>query len=175
MTAAAPFLIAQFRQAGATLTCGDDDKVRFSARKPLPAAMLAEARKHRDAIAAALTADSLEPCGAGGSADAWGFIPAERAAALARQRHQQSEAGAAAHTAGALPAWHQDGPLDPLPPAAAAALLAYIRDHLPPVWPHMLRHSYGFYRAGFAGRILPAVPAILTATLRPALERQPAV
>jgi len=131
VTDAASSLITRLRQAGAVLTCGDDGSVRFSAPTPLPATLLAEARKHRDAIAAALTADAPEPCGAGGgSADAWGFIPVERAAALARLRPQRSEAAAAPHTADALTVKSQDGLPNPLPPAAAPALLAYIRDGL---------------------------------------------
>jgi hypothetical protein len=129
VTAVAGSLIIRLRQAGATLACGDDGKVRFSAPAPLPAALLAEARKYRDDIAAALTGDAPEPRGPGGIANAW--APAERAAALARLLLQRSEAiSAAAHTADALPAGPQDGPLDPSPPAAAPALLAYIRDRL---------------------------------------------
>jgi hypothetical protein len=59
VTAAARSLIAQLRQAGAILTCGDNGKVRFSAPKPLPATLLAEARNHRKAIAATLAADAM--------------------------------------------------------------------------------------------------------------------
>jgi hypothetical protein len=100
VTAAARSLIAQLRQAGATLTCGDDGKVRFCAPVPLPVTLLAEARKHREAIAVALIADTPKRHEAGGSMNAWGFTLAERAAASARLLPQRSEAtSAAAHTA----------------------------------------------------------------------------
>ena len=56
MSAAALSIIARLQEAGATLECKDGGRVRFSAPVPLPAALLAEARKHREAIAAALTA-----------------------------------------------------------------------------------------------------------------------
>jgi hypothetical protein len=100
VTAAARALIARLRQAGAMLTCREDGKVGFSAPVPLPAALLAEARKHREAIAAALTADAAEPPGTRDNANAWGFTPAERTAALARLRPQRSEASDAALAAG---------------------------------------------------------------------------
>ena len=45
---------------------------------PLPAALLAEAREHREAIAAALTADAHGPPSAGADTNEWGFTPAER-------------------------------------------------------------------------------------------------
>jgi hypothetical protein len=54
MTAAVRSLLARFRQAGATLTCSSDGRVHFAAPAPLPAALLAEARQQRDAIARAL-------------------------------------------------------------------------------------------------------------------------
>jgi hypothetical protein len=54
VSAAALSIIARLQEAGATLECKDDGRVRFSAPVPLPAALLAEAREHREAIAAAL-------------------------------------------------------------------------------------------------------------------------
>lgn len=63
MTAAAASLIARLRQAGATLTCSRDGRVRFAASAPLAAALLVEARKHRDAIAAELATEGPSaPC-----------------------------------------------------------------------------------------------------------------
>ena len=59
MSAAALSIIARLQEAGATLECRDGGRVRFSAPVPLPAALLAEARKHREAIAAALTANTV--------------------------------------------------------------------------------------------------------------------
>ena len=97
---------------------------------PLPAALLAEARKHREAIAAALNANAHEPPAAGDVVSSWGLTAEERRAALARLRPQRSQAIAAVVTSGALLAAPQDGSLGPLPPAAAPALLAYIRDRL---------------------------------------------
>jgi hypothetical protein len=52
-------IIARLRQAGAILDCWDGERVRFSAPAPLPAALLAEARQHREVIAVALTADAM--------------------------------------------------------------------------------------------------------------------
>lgn len=54
MTAALS-LIGRLRQAGATLMCSPDGRVRFVAPAPLPPDLLAEARQHRDDIALALT------------------------------------------------------------------------------------------------------------------------
>jgi hypothetical protein len=51
VSAAATAIIARLREAGATLECRDGGRVRFFAPAPLPAALLAEARKHREAIA----------------------------------------------------------------------------------------------------------------------------
>lgn len=130
MTTAALSIIARLREAGATLECKDGGRVRFSASAPLPAALLAEARKHREAIAAALTANAHEPPAAGDVVSSWGLTAEERRAALARLRPERSQAIAAVATSGALLAAPQDGSLGPLPPAAAPALLAYIRDRL---------------------------------------------
>jgi len=60
MMAAARSLIVRFRQAGATLTCGEHGEVRFAAPTPLPASLLDEARQHRDAIAAVLASEPSE-------------------------------------------------------------------------------------------------------------------
>lgn len=88
MNAVALAIIGRLREAGATLTYGDDDKVRFSAPTPIPAALLAEARSHRDAIAAALTTDILLAPDAGPEAIAtW----AERVAANALDGCETSE------------------------------------------------------------------------------------
>jgi hypothetical protein len=54
-------------------------------------------------VQTALAADAPEASGTGGVADAWGFTPAERAAALARLRPQPIEALAATRTPNALP------------------------------------------------------------------------
>ena len=59
MSAAALSIIARLHAAGATLECKDDGRVRFSAPVPLPAALLAEARKHRESIAAALATNTV--------------------------------------------------------------------------------------------------------------------
>jgi hypothetical protein len=59
VSAAVLSIIARLQEAGATLECKDGGRVRFSAPVPLPAALLAEARKHREAIAAALTANTV--------------------------------------------------------------------------------------------------------------------
>ena len=104
MSAVALSVIARLREAGAMLECKDGRRVRFSARTPLPAALLAEAREHREAIAAALTADAHGPPSAGADTNEWGFTLAERAAVLARPRFQQSQASPAAHAPDALPA-----------------------------------------------------------------------
>lgn len=61
MTAVALSIIARLREAGATLECSDGGRVRFSAPSPLPAALLAEARQHRETIAAALAAAASPP------------------------------------------------------------------------------------------------------------------
>jgi hypothetical protein len=61
VTAAAVSLVARLRQAGATLTHFSDGRVRFAAPAPLSADLLAEARSQRDAIAAALAAESAAP------------------------------------------------------------------------------------------------------------------
>jgi hypothetical protein len=58
VTAVAGSLIARLRQAGATLTCLPDGRVRFAAPMPVPADLLTEARRHRDAIARLLGAPS---------------------------------------------------------------------------------------------------------------------
>ena len=58
MTTAALSIIARLQEAGATLECKDGGRVRFSAPAPLPAALLAEARRHREAIAAALVSNT---------------------------------------------------------------------------------------------------------------------
>jgi hypothetical protein len=58
VSAAALSIITRLQEAGATLECRDGGRVRFSAPVPLPAALLAEARKHREAIAAALTTNT---------------------------------------------------------------------------------------------------------------------
>jgi hypothetical protein len=63
VTAVAGSLIARLRQAGATLTCLPDGRVRFAAPAPLSAVLLAEAREHRDAIAVELaTENPPAPC-----------------------------------------------------------------------------------------------------------------
>lgn len=103
MTTAARFLIARLRRAGATLTCGNDGKVRFSAPVLIPAALLAEARNQRDGIAAALTAEAPKPPGSEGVANAWGLTPTERAAAIARLRPDRSDAIATAPIPDAYP------------------------------------------------------------------------
>jgi hypothetical protein len=59
VTTAALSIIARLQEAGATLECKDGGRVRFSAPAPLTAALLAEAREHREAIAAALTANTV--------------------------------------------------------------------------------------------------------------------
>jgi hypothetical protein len=59
VSAAALSIIARIHAAGATLQCKDDGRVRFSAPAPLPAALLAEARKHRESIAAALATNTV--------------------------------------------------------------------------------------------------------------------
>lgn len=59
MSAAAMAIIAGLQEAGATLECKDDGRVRFSAPAPLPAALLAEARKHRESIAVALATSTV--------------------------------------------------------------------------------------------------------------------
>ena len=130
MSTAALSIIARLREAGATLECKDGGRVRFSAPAPLPAALLAEAREHREAIAAALNADAHKPPGAGGVVISWGLTAEERTAALARLRPQRGQAIAAVVTSDALRAAPQDGSPDSLPPVAAPALLAYIRDRL---------------------------------------------
>ena len=130
MSAVALSIIARLREAGAMLECKDGRRVRFSAPTPLPAALLAEAREHREAIAAALTADAHGPPSAGADTNEWGFTPAERAAVLARPRSQQSQASPAAQAPDALPVALQYRPPATLPPAAAPALLAYVRDRL---------------------------------------------
>jgi hypothetical protein len=56
VTADGMSLVARLRQAGATLTCSPDGRVRFSAPAPIDASLLAEARHHREAIARALAA-----------------------------------------------------------------------------------------------------------------------
>ena len=72
MTIAAGSLIARLRHAGATLTCSPDGRVRFAASAPIPAALLAEAREHRDAIAAELATDGPStPCPDCGSGHWW--------------------------------------------------------------------------------------------------------
>ena len=101
MTAVAQSLITRLRQAGATLACDEHGNVRFTAATPIPAALLAEARKQRDAIASVLTCDAHRLPGARRDTDAWGFTPAERTAALARLRPKQSEAIPATPTADA--------------------------------------------------------------------------
>ena len=78
MTAAALSIIARLQEAGATLECKDGGRVRFSAPAPLPAALLAEARKHREAIAAALTVAAMQ-AGPDGAAESIAAL-AERAA-----------------------------------------------------------------------------------------------
>ncbi len=65
MTASAQVLLTHLRQAGATLTCSPDGRVHFAASAPLPAALLAEARAHREAIATALSSE--DPVGACGT------------------------------------------------------------------------------------------------------------
>ena len=130
MTTTALSIIARLREAGATLECKDGGRVRFSAPAPLPTALLAEAREHRDAIAAALTANANKLPAAGGVVSSWGLTAEERTAALARLRPQRSQAIAAVVTAGTFLAEPQEELPDTLPPAAAPALLAYIRDRL---------------------------------------------
>ena len=85
MNALALAIIARLREAGATLECSDGGRVRFSAPTPIPAALLAEARQHREAIAAALASNAPE-APEPPEADAWGFTPDERHAALVRLR-----------------------------------------------------------------------------------------
>jgi hypothetical protein len=58
VSAAALSIIARLQAAGATLECKDGGRVRFFAPVPLPATLLAEARSYREAIAAALTANT---------------------------------------------------------------------------------------------------------------------
>ena len=58
MSAGALSIIARLQEAGATLECKDGGRVRFSAPVPLPATLLAEAREHREAIAAALATNT---------------------------------------------------------------------------------------------------------------------
>jgi hypothetical protein len=130
VTAAALSIIARLREAGAALECKAGGRVRFSAPAPLPAALLAEAREHREAIAAALNADAYKPPGPGDVVSSWGLPAEERTKAPARLRPQRSQAIAAVMTSGALLAAPQDGSPAPLPPATAPALLAYIRDRL---------------------------------------------
>lgn len=77
MTVVALSLVVRLRQAGATLTCSPDGRVRFSARAPLDASLLAEARLQREAIALVLapSADLGEPptarCSACGGGTYW--------------------------------------------------------------------------------------------------------
>jgi hypothetical protein len=70
VTAAALSLVARLREAGATLSCLPDGRVRFSAAAPIDASLLAEARRHREAIACVLA----------GSADL-GELPSGRCSA----------------------------------------------------------------------------------------------
>jgi hypothetical protein len=51
----AALALARLREAGAQVFCVPDGRVRFEAAAPLPAALLAEARRHRDEIARLLT------------------------------------------------------------------------------------------------------------------------
>jgi hypothetical protein len=87
-SAAALSIIARLRDAGATLQCSEDGRVRFSAAAPLPASLLAEARQHRKAIAAALAADAHDLPRPRDVVSPWGFTAAERRAALALLRPQ---------------------------------------------------------------------------------------
>jgi hypothetical protein len=125
VSAVALSIIGRLREAGAMLECKDGKRVRFSARTPLPAALLAEAREHREAIAAALTTDAHWPPSAAADTNELEFAPAERAAVLARLRSQQSHASSAAqapqglpcrialpplcHRQPRLPCWHTSG------------------------------------------------------------------
>ena len=59
MTATARSLVTRLREAGATLTCSDAGRVQFKAPAPLPPDLLADARVHRDAIAAVLLAEAV--------------------------------------------------------------------------------------------------------------------
>ena len=67
-------VLAELRQAGAVLSCEPGGRVRFTAPHPLPPDLLAEARRHKDAIARllAVSVDGAElpralcpACGAG--------------------------------------------------------------------------------------------------------------
>jgi hypothetical protein len=59
MTAVARSIVARLRAVGVTLTVTDAGRVRFKAGVPLPPDLLAEARAHRDAIAALLLAGEI--------------------------------------------------------------------------------------------------------------------
>jgi hypothetical protein len=59
VSATALSIIGRLQEAGATLECKDDGRVRFSAPVPLPGALIAEAREHREAIAAALAINTV--------------------------------------------------------------------------------------------------------------------
>lgn len=69
---AAARLVDRLRQAGATLTLSPIGRVQFAAPAPLPAALLAEARAHRDGIAAELATEGPPgPCEACGGGQWW--------------------------------------------------------------------------------------------------------
>ena len=93
----------------------------------IPSELLAELKAHKMELLALLAANDR---------DSWGLTAAERAEALARLNARAETSIAPAcplpspRTASALPAGSQDGPPDSSPPAAAPALLAYIRDRL---------------------------------------------
>ena len=73
MTVVARSIIERLLEAGATLECMDGGRVRFSAPAPLPITLLAEAREHREAIAAALGLGELPtgPCPRCGRGSYW--------------------------------------------------------------------------------------------------------
>lgn len=89
MTAASLSIITRLREAGATLTRSDDGRVRFSSPTSIPADLLAEARQHREGIAAALAAAALppRPDATPETIAAW----AERAAAYALDGYEAPE------------------------------------------------------------------------------------
>jgi hypothetical protein len=125
VSAAALSIIARLRDAGATLECNDGGRVRFSAPAPLPAALLAEARHHRDAIANVLNAESA------GCVSSWGLTKSERKEGLARLNSigQLQDAPPSGNPYADVVAWVEQ--------RAAGALGGYEHPHVTPEpeWP----------------------------------------
>jgi hypothetical protein len=98
----------------------DGIALRLRPASAIPPDLMANLRAHKRELLALLAASDH---------DRWGLTAAARAQALARLNARTLPLRSH-RAAGASPAGSQDGPLDPLPPTTAPALLVYIRDCL---------------------------------------------